>query len=158
MGDNFLWKLDSVISFIHIHCFPWIILELREELKLEIVSRLLYSRYCIYVGLCRLCTAVRNSRLQISLSCCFWRFLTWISSKLHKERMRGNGERESGKQRGDIFGIFLNKKCCHVIKSMLTHFSIRHISTKLTVVNGETKSPFGYSWKLKTETENWKIL
>ena len=52
--------------------------------------------------------------------------------------MRGDGERESGKQRGDIFGIFLNKKCCHVIKSMLTHFSIRHISTKLTVVNGET--------------------
>ena len=56
----------------------------------------------------------------------------------YTERMRGNGERESGKQRGDIFGIFLNKKCCHVIKSMLTHFSIRHISTKLTVVDGET--------------------
>ena len=109
-----------------------------EKFNFKCSQQEIYSRYCIYVGLCKLCTDVRNSRLQISLSCCFWRFLTWISSKLHKERMRGNGERESGKQRGDIFGIFLNKKCCHVIKSMLTHFSIRHISTKLTVVNGET--------------------
>ena len=25
-------------------------------------------------------------------------------------------------------------------------------------VNQETKGPFGYSWKLKTETENWKTL
>ena len=47
-------------------------------------------------------------------------------------------ERERGKQRGEIFGIFLNKKCCNVIKSIPTHFSIRHISTKLIVVNGET--------------------
>ena len=109
-----------------------------EKFNFKCSQQEICSRYCIYVGLCRLCTDVRNSRLQISLSCCFWRFFTWISSKLHKERMRGNGERESGKQRGDIFGIFLNKKCCHVIKSMLTHFSIRHISTKLTVVNGET--------------------
>ena len=91
---SFKGKFDSVISFVHIHRFPWIILELREELKLEIVSRLLYSRYCIYVGLCRLCTAVRNSRLQISLSYCLWKFLTYISSKLHRERMRDNGERE----------------------------------------------------------------
>ena len=46
--------------------------------------------------------------------------------------------RESGKRSGEIYGIFLNKKYCNVIKSMPTHFSIKHISTKLTIVNGET--------------------
>ena len=40
------------------------------------------SKYCIYVRLCRLCTDVRNFHLQISLSCCLWRFLTWSSSEV----------------------------------------------------------------------------
>ena len=48
------------------------------------------------------------------------------------KRERGvNGEER-------FLGFFLNKEYYHVIKNMPTHFFIRHIRTKLTVVNRET--------------------
>ena len=81
------------------------------------------SRYCIYMGLCRLCTDVRNSHLQISLSCYLRRFLTWISSKLHRERMRGNEERGvKGEER--FLGFFKIKNVAMSLKVCLLIFSL----------------------------------
>ena len=65
-----------------------------EKFNFKCSQQEICSKYCIYVRLYRLCIDVQNSRLRISLPCCLWRFLTWISTKLHRERMRGNGERE----------------------------------------------------------------
>ena len=48
------------------------------------------------------------------------------------ERARGNKETERGKWRGEMFKIFLIKKCCHIIKSMSTHIFVSYISKKKT--------------------------
>ena len=77
-----------------------------EKFNFKCSQQEICSKYFIYVGLCRMCTNVRNSHLQISLSCCLWRFLTWISSKLHKERMRGNKERKGQTDRRDFWDFF----------------------------------------------------
>ena len=94
-----------------------------EKFNFKCSQQEICSKYFIYVGLCRLCTDVRSSRLWISLSCYLWRFLTWISSKLHKERGWEVTERERGNGEERFLGFFKIKNVAMSLKVCLLIFS-----------------------------------